>query len=479
MDIGPSSCLKKFSAGLKPETCCLLKLRVDLRAQAALKRFSSGGKNNFPQVRHSASLASQKDLQVDFVASQASNADAITVTETTSTELPIVVTGTFGRSSSLNYPLIGVSTDNGSSWNMSNSTRTPATTPSFLTLITDYDFKNTVSCNGDGVCAFGNAYNPLTDPLTTNPLLGFTSDGTASTWSYPEALSTPSLTPAYEAQYEGSGLYDTACTKSFCAATGLYVGQYNGVNSKIPLTAIGTNDSGTWSWAYLLGTDNLDNLDPAYSALYSSQTITCTSSFCINGGYYESSSLVLPLIGVGTNSSGTWSWDYVKASSYTSLIPDFSYLLYPITGSACNKDFCFVVGNYVSTSNSIDPLLLQSSDASDVTSSWTYPTGINTSNITPTFVSDSYLNAASCIGATCIAVGSFIGEYTNTSDFTANTQLPLVALTNDAGSISGTTWNYQSDITSSTILPASFISDGTLADANCRNTDAVIAVYRS
>ncbi len=462
LDIGPSSCRKRFSAGLKPKECCLLKLRVGLRAQTPLRRFSANGENTFPQV---GIVPPAQDWY--FPTSQVPPEQALTVTETTTIEQPIVVSGAF-ENTFLSYPLIGVSTDNGSSWSMSNSTTTPSTTPPFRTLIADDDaFITTVSCSSTGVCALARSYSPSDAVNHTNPLLAFTPNASIVNWIYPEAITNPSLTPAFEAEYEGNGFYSTSCTNSFCAATGQYTGEYNSEPTSLPLNAIGTNNNGTWSWTYLSGTNNLANLDPTFQRNYEANTITCTSSFCINAGSYIGSSSPIPFIGVGTNTNGTWSWDYVKTSSYISSIPDFSALFTTVLGSACSKNFCFIATSYLNTSSAVYPLLLQSTDASDVTSSWTYPSGINTSNITPTFVSGGYLNAASCYDTICIAVGNFVGNYTNTSSVTADTQLPLIALTNNAASTSGATWNYQPDITSSSVLPASFVSNGTFTGASC------------
>ncbi|MDF1646120.1 MAG: hypothetical protein P1U61_03930 [Legionellaceae bacterium] len=351
---------------------------------------------------------------------------------------------------------------------MSNSTTTPLTNPRFLTLIADDNaFITTVSCSSTGVCALASSYSPSNAANNTNPLLAFTPNASIANLIYPKAITSPSITPSFEAEYEGNGFYSTSCTASFCAATGQYTGEYNSELTSLPLNAIGTNSNGTWSWAYLSGTNNLDNLDPAYQRNYEANTITCTSSFCINAGVYISSSSPIPFIGVGTNTSSAWSWDYVKTSSYISSIPDFGALFTTVLDSACSKNFCFIATSYLNTSSAVYPLLLQSTAASDVTSSWTYPSGINTNNITPTFVSDGYLNAASCYDTICIAVGNFVGDYTNTSGVTADTELPLIALTNNATSTSSPTWSYQPDITSSSNLPASFVSNGTFTGASC------------
>ncbi|MCH9757285.1 MAG: hypothetical protein K0U37_08875 [Gammaproteobacteria bacterium] len=477
MNIGPLSCLNELNneVGLHPNTCCFLKLRVDLRAKAALKRFSRSGKNNFPQVRHG-----------DFLASQASSTDALTVTETTSVEPPIVLSGLFQTTASegnfLYYPLIEVSTDNGSSWSVSSSTTSPSTTPPFGGEVNNI-FTNSISCSSSGVCVVPGAYNPQGSD-NTNPFLAVTLNA-GSTWFSPMAITNPAITPSYEAEYAFTGLLSSSCTTSFCAATGNYFGQYNGAVINLPLTAIGTNNNGTWSWQYLSGTENLREIEPAYSSYafsssFSNRTscldssTSSTSSFCINAAQYESNNIIYPLISVISNATGSWIQNYVKTSSYINSIPNYaSFQFNDLNGASCtNENYCFVIGNYEDTSGHTNPLLLQSADASDVTSAWTYPAGISTSNITPAFVSDGSLNDASCSGNICIAAGSFIGNYTNAAGVTAHTELPLVTLTNNAG----TTWNYQTDITSSTILPDSFVSDGTLTGTSCSGSSPVVCV---
>ncbi|MDF1646119.1 MAG: hypothetical protein P1U61_03925 [Legionellaceae bacterium] len=87
LDIGPSSCRTKFAEGLKPQACCVLTLRVGLRAQAALKRFSANGKNNFPQV--GVNLRAPNTDWYFPTASQASTEEALTITEATAIEQPI------------------------------------------------------------------------------------------------------------------------------------------------------------------------------------------------------------------------------------------------------------------------------------------------------------------------------------------------------------------------------------------------------
>ncbi len=337
---------------------------------------------------------------------------------------PLIITGHY-YDDLVKRPLLGLSTDNGVTWNYPGDITHTSLPHSFH----NGELRG-ITCSNSLCIAIG-TYD---DHVTHRPLLALTKDS-GLTWSYPDI--NDNLPASFKSGwFSGS----PSCTGNYCIA----VGSYRDDKKYLPLLAV-TRDAGiTWSYP-----DEINSPNFREGMFYDS---TCIGSTCMAVGYhYEGTTY--PLLALSKNYGATWT--YVTETT----LPAPFYREHFSGGISCSESLCIISGEYDNRTKPW-PLLAVSNDKGET---WSYPSEIIKSALPPFFMRGKLDGGSSCSGNICVATGYF-------SDKT--TERPLLAFTND----SGKTWTYPSDIISN--LPNQFIS-GKFYDASCNgNTCVAVGEYK-
>ncbi|WP_133136016.1 sialidase family protein [Legionella rowbothamii] len=242
---------------------------------------------------------------------------------------------------------------------------------------------------------------------------------------------------ALPVDYSSNGYFNAAaCANSFCIAGGAY---HNG-SMTVPLVATSTGLGANWSSTYT-SANVPSNLNFGYFT-----NLSCGSSVCIAIGIY-SGSINYPLIARGTNQGTQWT-NSVTASSP---LPSDYLTLNNFPGAAASGTNFVAAGSYYPTSGDLKPIVMSSAD-NGVT--WSVSlTG--TVPVPPPGLVSGQINAVSCSGSVCVAVGTFS---------TTSAYYPLAATSSNAGQ----TWSYTINATTPQ-LPSDFFagSDNYFSGVSC------------
>jgi len=317
---------------------------------------------------------------------------------------------------SRSYPLLAVSTDSGSTWSYPTSITNPSTTPAFVS--GGFATLPNASCSGSICIAVGN----YSDGSVSRPLLALTTDA-GSSWSFPSAITNPTITPAFTSN---GILYGGSCDGAICVAAGFY----NSGSETHPLLALSSDSGSSWSFPTSIA---MPTTTPTYGDYGSLLSAKCSGTLCIAaGGYRAADSSFYPLVAVSQDSGSTWS--FPTSITNAALTPPSSGLSTVFNGASCYASTCIAAGSYYAVSSVNYPLLAVSQDSG---STWAY-----VNSVPADFDGNGYLYGASCIGSTCIASGYY--------NDTLSVERPLLMLSTDSGS----TWSFPSDINNN--LPVDF-----------------------
>lgn len=344
-----------------------------------------------------------------------------------------IATGRYVATDTIQRPLVGVSTNAGETWSYPPEITNPNTIPAFngkgVLLLS--------SCDGS-TCISGGQYRDTSN--TDRPLLALSTNA-GTTWSYPEAITNLTTTPAFS----GNGRLESGyCHDRICITSGQY-NDSNGVQR--PLMALSYDTGTTWTFPRSI---TEPNTTPAFNSGGQLFVTSCHSSTCITtGGYTDINAIQRPLLALSTDTGNTWTFpqDITNLTTTPSFSSDGLLI-----GTSCHNSTCIAVGYYTDTSAVKRPLLALSTNTG---STWTYPEGITNLTVTPAFSSNGQLLSASCPSNTCIAVGFYYDS--------SSTQHPLLALSTDTGA----TWSFPGNITQPTITPA--FSSGRFSGVSCED----------
>lgn len=284
-------------------------------------------------------------------------------------------------------------------------------------------------------------------------------------WAYPLA--------SLASMAAGTYLYSASCVGSFCLVGGESTGPF-----------LATSSSSGQNWAVV----NFSALPADYSANGYFNAVACADTFCIAGGSYFNGSMGVPFVGTSTGLGANWSSTYTSANVPSDL--SFGYF----SNASCGSTACIVVGTYTGSTNY--PLIARGTNhgtqwANSVTGSFPlpadystlsnfpgaaasgtnfvaagsyYPTsgdvkplvlsssdnGItwrlaltSTTPVPPPGLTAGQLQAVSCSGSVCVAVGTF----------SSGASYPLAATSSNAGR----TWSYTINATTPQ-LPSDFFA---------------------
>ena len=353
--------------------------------------------------------------------------------------------GNYYDTSSVRRPLLAVSQDSGATWTYPDSIATPVFTPSNTYPFNSYGLFNAVDCTGNICIAVGN----YTDGSSIERPLLAVSQNSATTWSYPDAITAPVFSPSNTYPFNGFGVfYRASCSGTTCIAAG----SYSDGSVGRPLLAVSQNSGTTWSYPEPITAPVFtpSNTHPYYGGGQFFGA-SCNGSTCIAAGDYVDSGFVQrPLLAVSHDSGVTWSYpDSITTPVFAPSNTNPFLRMGIFNGANCSGSLCLAAGSYIDTSGTRRPLLAVSQD-SGVT--WSYPDSIAQTVFTPLdsnpFNSFGELGGISCIGSTCVVVGDYVD-----SSFI---QRPLLAITQD----SGTTWSYPDVITAPVFTPSNSVPFG-------------------
>lgn len=131
-------------------------------------------------------------------------------------------------------PLLALSTNTGNTWTFPTTITQPSTTPTFSS---GGQFIGT-NCHGS-ICVAVGYYTDTS--AVRRPLLALTTDA-GSTWTYPEDITNLTVTPAFGSNGQ---LLSASCHDSTCIAVGFY-SDINAIRR--PLLALSTDTGSTWSF---------------------------------------------------------------------------------------------------------------------------------------------------------------------------------------------------------------------------------------
>ncbi|MDR3502724.1 MAG: sialidase family protein [Legionella sp.] len=307
------------------------------------------------------------------------------------------------------------------------------------------------------------------------PLIVYSTVG-GTTWAYP-------LT-SLASFAAGTYLYGASCVGSFCLVGG---------ESSGPFLAISSSSGQNWTAV------NFSALPVDYSSSGYFNAVTCADSFCITGGAYSTGSMTVPFVGTSSGLGANWSSTYTSSdvpsglnfgyfnnvscgttaciaigtyfdstnypliatgtnhgtqwtNSFTGSSPlpsDYS-TINNFPGSAASGTTFVAAGSYYSTSGDVKPLVMSSSNNG---ATWGLSiTG--TAPVPPPGLVTGQINAVSCSGSVCVAVGTF----------STSASYPLAATSSN----SGQTWSYTINATTPQ-LPSDFFagSDNYFSGVSC------------
>lgn len=369
--------------------------------------------------------------------------------------MPIITVGSY-TSGTTQRPLLAVSHDIGDSWEYPDDITTPVFTPP-ATFVGKGVFHG-ASCNSSlciGVGA-GEDSNGI-----HRPLIALSKD-LGITWIYPLLVSAPVFTPdnisfPFPIGASMNTLYSASCNQTLCIAAGEYL------NNRRPLLTYSQDLGNTWIYPSSI---TMPMFTPGNPFPYSSNghlvSTSCSNSICVAvGGYNEGPGPTnRPLLAQSTDSGNTWIYpaSITNPQFITNVFDNFSDLY----GVSCSGNTCIAVGRYMSFGDNVyRPLFALTQNAGI---SWSYPEAptspIFQPNDTNPFVNFGTINSVSCIGTTCVAVGSY-------SD--GLTQRPLLASSQDSGS----TWSYRETTNAPVFTPTNsypFDRDGQFNSVSCTSS---------
>ncbi len=302
-----------------------------------------------------------------------------------STTLAFAAVGeSFNSLGSNELPLAYTSSDNGQDWTLS-----PAfILPSGQTQGQLLDF----NCGGNTCTSVGSTFG-----INELPVAYTSSDGGIN-WS----LSSSFLLPGGQTSGSLSGI---ACVNNLCATVGSSI---SSLNLSSPLTYTSNNGGSNWG-------------SPSSPSLPGSQTegiltsVACTGSICTAvGNSFQSPNInFLPLVYTSNNSGNSWTLSPALPLN----LPQPQGTL---NGVTCIGSMCTAVGtSFQAGGGNQLPLAYTSNDSGN---SWTLSASLPLNLPQP----EGQLNAVTCTGNFCIAVGtSFQAGGGN--------QLPLIYTSNDSG----------------------------------------------
>ncbi|ARB90967.1 immunoglobulin I-set domain protein [Legionella longbeachae] len=200
------------------------------------------------------------------------------------------------------------------------------------------------------------------------------------------------------------------------------------------------------------------NIFPAFASNGVLQAVDCKQNHCIATGYYTDTANVQHPLLVHSKDSGL-TWGFPSNPIQPKISPSFvsNSVLQAVH---CNTIHCIATGYYTDAANMKHPLLAHSDDRG---LTWDFPNSITQPNISPAFASNGVLQAVHCNAIRCIATG----YYTDA----ANVQRPLLAHSTD-----GVTWGFPSNITQPNLTPA-FVSNGVFQAIHCNARRCIATGY--
>jgi|GEM_PF-3338603 len=407
-------------------------------------------------------------------------------------EIPIplkINVGVYSSSTGIR-PLLALNTGGGDTWTYPSEPTFPDTTPAFVS-----GQYSSTSCYNN-LCIITGFYS---DGSIRRPLLGLSTDR-GDTWTYPEDITMPSITPAYA---DSGHLWATDCNARLCVAGGHY---RDDTNNQYPLLARSSDGGGSWTFPEGIIEPNTT---PEFQGNASIRGTGCYGIRCLAAGhYFDISNAQRPMVGLSTDAGQTWTYpitmtnpdtqptfgtngrvySLAKCATDTFITTGFyvdgdggihrpllglsidggntwtfpTSITQPETTPAfvdigilivngCSDNICIASGRY-NDGTTTRPLLAMSTDACQT---WTYPTSITEANL-PVFQSGTLTGGASCSGNLCIAVGSYV------DDEDPRVRHPLLALSKDAGK----TWTYPEAVINPDTTPK-FQNTGQLFGASC------------
>ena len=266
------------------------------------------------------------------------------------------------------------------------------------------------------------------------PLLAITKDS-GVTWTFPTAVTTPNINPAFSKNGNLNNVY-------YYGGTWFILGSYNdgrldtqGLPAERLLFAKSTNSGASWVYPATM----LHPLTtPAFNNKKSEVTgISCSGRTCIATGYYEDTKGIFrPLLALSTNLGSTWT--FPKAASNPTTSPAFLKYggYYKVS---CYTKNCVAVGFYTDTSNKMRPLMIVTNDLGKT---WHFPAAISQLQgltVIPSTTTLLALSGVACRGISCIATGF--------SEPKTGFKKPLLAVSKDYGK----TWVYNKSIFKSNV----------------------------
>ncbi|WP_133137272.1 sialidase family protein [Legionella rowbothamii] len=215
-----------------------------------------------------------------------------------------IAVGSYTTFSYIYYPLVGLSTDNGSTWTFPINSST---------LVSDFS-NNAVfysaSCSGNACIAVGRYEN---NQNSTYPLIATSSDK-GQTWTYTMDSSIPQLPSDFLSTNAFGQVYTSSCSGTICVAGG----DYSNGNGDFPLLANSTDGGKTWTYritsAYPVMTN--DTMIEGYF-----NAVQCRGTTCFAAGGYSNGTKNYPLLAVSRD--GGYTWSYSINSNYPALPSDY------------------------------------------------------------------------------------------------------------------------------------------------------------
>ncbi|MCW8397328.1 glycoside hydrolase [Legionella sp. PATHC038] len=279
-------------------------------------------------------------------------------------------------------PLVYKSSDNGMTW--------PTAVLPSVTGVSDFQtILFAVACTGKFCTTIGNYF---TNTGAVQPISYSTKDGGA-TWSAVNILSTTGI-PAINNYNQINAV---SCVGSNCTAVG-FSGPLSGANP-LPLTYSSADYGTTWSLPNLLSIAAL----PASNQGARLGAVSCSGTNCTAVGfYYDSLGQRQPLSYYSTNNGVTWSSAILQS---TTGIPGGYQGGAKLTGISCLGNNCSAVGETPDPADTSITLPL-SYTSTDAGHSWSQATILSISGL-PVGNKGATLNAVSCVGTQCVAVGLY------------------------------------------------------------------------
>lgn len=280
------------------------------------------------------------------------------------------------------FPLLANSTDGGITWTYSIDSATPTLPEDAV----DGQFSS-ASCSGLHCVAAGQ-YDTVD---STFPLLANSTDG-GVTWTYSIDSTSPTLpTGATAGQFNS-----VSCSRLNCIAAGTYTvtppGSLDKNTSEFPLLASSTDGGVTWTY-------RIDATTPALPADYndSSQfsSASCSRLHCVAAGQYNTLDSTVPLL--ANSKDGGVTWTYRITATTPALPGDFAGNAL-FSSASCSELDCIAAGQYEATPSSAmkraitSPLLANSTDGG-VT--WTYRIDATTPTLPEDFNGNGLFNSTS------------------------------------------------------------------------------------